>query len=64
MKMEKNLKVIVDLDVARTMLGVAGFAFVKSMTDEEVFEQAFKMNDCYGVTYEVLEENKGKQENE
>ena len=47
--MTKNVEVTIDIKIARMMLRIAGFAFVDSMTDEEVFEQALKMNEEYGV---------------
>jgi len=48
--MTKNVEVTVDIKIARMMLVVAGFTFVDNMTDDEVFEQALKMNEEYGVT--------------
>ena len=47
--MTKNVETTIDIKIARMMLGVAGFAFVDKMTDDEVFEQALKMNEEYGV---------------
>lgn len=47
--MTKNVEITVDINIARMMLRTAGFAFVDNMTDDEVFEQALKMNEDYGV---------------
>ena len=47
--MTKNVEVTVDIKIARMMLRVAGFTFVDNMTDNEIFEQALKMNEEYGV---------------
>lgn len=47
--MTKNVEVTIDIKIARMMLRIAGFTFVNDMTDEEVFEQALKMNEEYGV---------------
>lgn len=47
--MTKNVEITVDIKIARMMLRIAGFAFVDNMTDDEVFEQALKMNEEYGV---------------
>ena len=47
--MTKNVEVTIDIAIARRMLRIAGFSFVENMTEEEVFEQALKMNEEYGV---------------
>lgn len=47
--MTKNVEVTIDIAIARRMLRVAGFVFVDNLTDDEVFEQALKMNEKYGV---------------
>ncbi len=53
--MEKTVKVIVDIKIARTMLGIAGFSKIAtSGTDEEVFAQVLDMMTCYGAKTEVL----------
>ena len=52
--MTKNVEVTVDIEIARRMLKVAGFAFVNDMTDEEVFEQALNMNEKYAVESTII----------
>ena len=47
--MTKTVEVTIDIEIARKMLRMAGFAFIDNMTDDEVFEQALKMNEEYGV---------------
>lgn len=52
--MTKNVKATIDIEIARRMLRVAGFAFVDNMTDDEVFEQALKMNEEYAVESTII----------
>lgn len=52
--MTKNVEVTIDIRIARRMLHIAGFAFVDNMTDDEVFEQALKMNEEYGVESKII----------
>ena len=48
----KELTVAIDISVARQMLRIAGYVNEsKEMTDDEIFNLALSMNDCYGVTY-------------
>ena len=55
--MEKMAKIKIDLDVAREMLGLAGFDYDKmhNATDDEVVEKVLSMIECYGATYEISE---------
>lgn len=48
--MTKNVEVTVNIEIARKALIMAGFKSVDNMTDDEVFKQALKMNEEYGVT--------------
>jgi len=52
--MTKQVNVTVDIDVARVMLGIAGFD-IKGKSDDEVFEQVLEMMTDYGGTGEVVE---------
>ena len=55
--MEKIVKVNVDIKIARSMLGLAGFfTFAQSGTDEEIFMQVLDMMTCYGAKTEVVED--------
>lgn len=48
----KELTVAVNIPIARKMLLIAGYMDEsKEMTDDEIFNLALSMNDCYGVTY-------------
>ena len=47
--MTKIVEVSIDIKIARKMLRLVGFSQIDNMTDEEVFEQALKMNEEYGV---------------
>jgi hypothetical protein len=53
--MKKHMMVSVDIKIARQMLRLAGYWDVDHKTDDEVFDLALSMNDCYGVTYEESE---------
>ena len=46
-----DVKVTIDIEIARKMLNVAGYR-VDEMTDEEVFDLALSMNEVYGVNYD------------
>lgn len=52
--MTKNVEVTIDIEIARRMLKVAGVLFINDMTDEEVFEQALKMNEEYAVESTII----------
>jgi len=52
--MTKQVNVTVDIDVARTMLNLAGFD-IKGKSDDEVFEQVLDIMIDYGGTGEVVE---------
>ena len=56
-KVTKNVKVTIDTKIARTMLGIAGWDYVKlkNMPDDEVFELTHHMMECYGATTETGE---------
>ena len=49
--MVKKVNITIDINVARTMLGVAGFNLsdVKKMSDGEVFETVLSLIECYGA---------------
>jgi len=47
--MTKNVKINVNIDIARKMLVVAGFTNLKSKSDEEIFDLALSMCSEYGV---------------
>ena len=51
----KNVEITIDINIARKMLRVAGISSVNTMTDEEIFEKALKMNEEYGVTSVIRE---------
>lgn len=53
--MTKEVKLTVDIAIARRMLRVAGFSYEEThqATDDEVFERVLSMIDCYGATFEV-----------
>ena len=53
--MTKNVEITIDINIARKMLRVAGVLSVNTMTDEEIFEKALKMNEEYGVTSVIRE---------
>lgn len=46
-----DVKVTIDIEIARKMLNVAGY-YVDKMTDDEVLNLALSMNDEYGVSYD------------
>lgn len=46
-----DVKVTIDIEIARKMLNVAGYR-TRSMSDEEVFDLALSMNEQYGVSYD------------
>lgn len=54
-KVTKNVKVTIDTKIARTMLGIAGWDYIKlkDMPDDEVFELTLHMMECYGATTET-----------
>ena len=56
-KVTKNVKVTIDTKIARTMLGIAGWDYVKlkNLPDDEVFELTPHMMECYGATTETGE---------
>ena len=56
MIIKKTMEVSVDTDIARKMLRIAGYYDIDNKTDEEVFNLALRMNDCYAVTYKEREE--------
>lgn len=49
--MNKTIKVIVNIKIARLMLEIAGYQ-TENMSDNEVFNLALSMNEEYGVKYE------------
>lgn len=49
--MNKTIKVIVNIKIARLMLDIAGYQ-TENMSDNEVFNLALSMNEEYGVKYE------------
>ena len=49
----KTVEVTVDIDIARIILRIAGFK-VNNMTDDEIFEQAVKMNEEYAVKSSII----------
>ena len=51
--MKATVTVDVDIKNARTALSIAGYD-VKDKTDEEICEMAIKMNDCYAVKTEKI----------
>ena len=55
--MTKNVNITIDIEVARTMLGVAGFSIkeIEEATDDEIFAKVLSMIKCYGATFEVKE---------
>lgn len=48
--MNKTIKAIVNIKIARLMLDVAGYQ-TENMSDNEVFNLALSMNEKYGVKY-------------
>ena len=53
--MERIVKVNIDVKIARSMLGVAGFNKVATQgTDEDVFNQVLDMITYYGAQFEVI----------
>jgi hypothetical protein len=54
MIIKKTMEVSVNTDNARKALEVAGYYDVNKKTDEEVFQMALKMNNCYAVTYQEM----------
>ena len=53
--MERIVKVNIDIKIARSMLGVAGFNKVATKgTDEDVFNQVLDMITCYGAQIEII----------
>lgn len=53
--MTKNVKITIDIKIARMMLRVAGCKVDKDTTDEEVFARVLSMIECYGATVEIKE---------
>lgn len=51
--MTKEIRVTVDIAIARRILCVAGFSFdeIYQATDDEIFEKVLSMIDCYGATF-------------
>lgn len=55
--MTKNVKVTINLNVARSMLGLAGFwDLAQTGTDDEIFAQVLDMMTCYGAKTEIVED--------
>lgn len=56
--MTKTVKVTIDIDVARIMLGVAGFNSnkIKEASDDEIFEKVLSLIGCYGATFKIEKE--------
>lgn len=53
--MERIVKVNVDIKIARSMLGIAGFNKVATKgTDEDVFNQVLDMITCYGAQFKII----------
>ena len=52
--MTKQVNVTIDIDVARVMLGLAGFE-TNGKSDDEIFEQVLDMMINYGAIPESLE---------
>ena len=50
--MTKNVKITINIKVARMMLGVAGFnpQRIAQMSDDEIFAKVLSMINCYGAT--------------
>lgn len=54
--MEKTVKININIKVARSMLGLAGFwKLAETGTDDEVFMQVLDMMTCYGATTEIVD---------
>lgn len=55
--MTKNVNITIDIKIARTMLGVAGFNSerISQMSDDEIFKKVLSLIECYGATSEVKE---------
>ena len=55
--MTKEVRITVDIAIARRMLCVAGYSRdeIYRATDDEVFEKVLNMVDCYGATFEMNE---------
>lgn len=55
--MTKDVKITVDIAIARKMLHVAGFPYEETQraTDDEIFEKVLSMIDCYGATFKAKE---------
>ena len=50
MIIKKVMEVSVNVENARRALRLAGYYDVDKKSDEEVFQMALEMNDCYAVT--------------
>lgn len=48
-KITKNVDITVDVKTAKIMLGVAGYAEAKNLSDDEIVKLVLSMLDCYGV---------------
>lgn len=54
--MKKKVNVNIDITVARKMLSVAGYwDFIKTATDDEIFEKVLFMLTTYGATCTIVE---------
>lgn len=51
MKIKRNVEIELNVEKARVMLNVAGFKYVKEMTDDEVLETVLSIITKYGVKY-------------
>ena len=58
--MTRDVKITMDVNIARMMLGVAGFWEASNMTDDEVFEKVLTMIEAYGAKSEILEQETRK----
>lgn len=55
--MEKTVKVNVNINVARDMLGLAGFwKLAENGTDDEIFDKVLDMMTSYGAKTEIIED--------
>lgn len=51
----KTVKVSIDLDTAKLMLGVAGFKDTNKMSESQVFKEVLDMMTAYGTKTEIID---------
>ena len=55
----KTVDISIDINIARTMLGIAGFNYerINAATEDEVFAKVLSMIDCYGATSVIKDDD-------